>query len=85
MSVRAAMASGVDFADVSNLVTLERLGIVEHWFPLDAAMFFLLRDPVRCAHCGEAHHFFVNRDGRTRCCFCDDVYRAACAALKESP
>jgi hypothetical protein len=28
--------------------------------------------PKECAECHRLHFFFVSRDGRTRCVFCDD-------------
>lgn len=40
----------------------------------------LTDEPELCAGCGEPHHLFVSRDGRTVCWACDGEAQRAAAA-----
>jgi len=54
-----------------NVATLETAGVIEEISFHPNYIGLLLRRPVRCAQCGAEHCYFVNRNGRTRCCDCD--------------
>ncbi len=59
-----------------NLMTLEELGAVERWYFHGDAVHILMREPAKCPYCSTRRWWFVNRDGRTRCCECDGAYLA---------
>lgn len=40
----------------------------------DASIVSVLKHPVACV-CGRMAAFVVNRDGKTRCLVCDDLYQ----------
>jgi len=58
-----------------NIFTLEKGGVIEEMYVHTDHIALLLREPMRCGACGTMHVFFFNRDGRTRCCQCDDRIR----------
>lgn len=37
----------------------------------------MAKEPKECGTCHRMTHFFVNRDGQTRCVLCDGAYAAA--------
>ena len=58
-----------------DIVTLEMCGAIAGWkFAPDGSIHILLAKSVFGCACKEAHTYFVNRDGRTRCVLCDDTY-----------
>jgi hypothetical protein len=58
----------------ANLRTLERLGTVEFWNCDGDVTAVVMTQEAACPMCGQKHFVFLNRDGRTRCLFCDDEY-----------
>jgi hypothetical protein len=58
----------------ANLRTLEQLGTVEFWSQDGAVTAVVMRQETICPMCRQKHFVFLNRDGRTRCVFCDDEY-----------
>ena len=59
--------------NVTQKAGLENLGAIEHWSVMGDAVHMVLPDAVRCV-CRELHHWYVNRDGKTRCVRCDELY-----------
>jgi len=67
---------------LGRIVDLQMLGMIEGWYFLEDAVHILLVHPVLAyGCCGQEHAWFVNRDGRTRCCECDEAYLAEREAL----
>lgn len=64
---------------LERIVTMEMAGVVEQWNMRDGGIHILLALPAHFC-CGKPHTWFINRDGRTRCCDCDDAYRRRTAA-----
>lgn len=64
---------------VRDVIQLEALGTVESWrFDDDAVHILLAKQSTGCP-CRVPAHWFVNRDGRTRCVSCDDFIRTPAA------
>ena len=59
---------------LAYMVDLELLGMIESWYFVGDAVHILLIEPTRGCACRQLHAWFVNRDGRTRCCECDEAY-----------
>lgn len=66
---------------LARMVDLEMAGAIESWHFIGDAVHILLAVPRRGCACGREHAWFVNRDGRTRCCECDEAYLAVREAL----
>jgi len=59
-----------------DVVTLEMGNAVEDWKALaDGSIHVLLKIGVRCPECRIEHHWYINRDGRTKCTDCDAFAR----------
>jgi hypothetical protein len=58
----------------ADLRMLEQLGTVEFWNHNGDVTAVVMTQEVACPMCGQKHFIFLNRDGRTRCLFCDDEY-----------
>lgn len=60
---------------LERIVTMEMAGMLEFWQMDDGGgIHLLLALPAHACSCREPHTWFVNRDGRTRCCDCDREY-----------
>lgn len=66
---------------LARMIDLEMAAAVERWHFVGDAVHILLAVPRRGCACGQLHAWFVNRDGRTRCCECDAAWLAERAAL----
>ena len=60
----------------SNVVKMELLGMIEEWRFQHDSVHILFRAAAIAPCCDAAHFWFVNREGRTRCCDCDALYVA---------
>ncbi|HLZ92948.1 MAG TPA: hypothetical protein VKQ28_14640 [Candidatus Acidoferrum sp.] len=59
---------------LEGIVTMEMAGWLEFWNVRDdGGVHILLAEPAHFC-CGKPHTWFVNREGRTRCCDCDEAY-----------
>jgi hypothetical protein len=60
---------------LERIVTMEMGGVVEFWNVRGGGVHILLALPAHVCACRQPHTWFVNRDGRTRCCDCDVAYQ----------
>jgi hypothetical protein len=59
---------------LTHIVAMEMAGMLENWRFDGDAIHILLGIPASVCGCKKPHTWFINREGRTRCCQCDDAY-----------
>jgi hypothetical protein len=59
---------------LNHIVSMELAGMVENWKFDGEAIHIMFSTPASQCACRKPHTWFINRDGRTRCCQCDDAY-----------
>jgi hypothetical protein len=69
---------------MTNIVTLEMAGVIESWMFNREAVHILLRLQTKAPCCGKPHQWFVNRNGRTLCCECDEKEVARLSQLERT-